>query len=492
MIINDLVSIIIPVYNASKYLAETIESINKQTYQNYEAIFIDDGSNDNSVEIIEKYKSHNSRMKIIKLEHIGVSEARNIGIKNAKGRFLTFLDSDDIWFKDKLEKQVKFIKENDYAFVYCNFKYISDDGKKVSKEIKAGRKTDYNRGLQDIRILTITAMIDLNKVPKELCYMPNVMNEDVVTWWQILKNGYTAYGQDEVLAYYRKTKNSRSSKKHITAYYRLKLYRNQENLKLGKALYCFFKYVLNAILKRTGGMKKFVNKDEELQVLISTQNLQNDVQVDKLLKNMNVTSNYLIVNQTMNNKCNIENSNVITKFEKGLSKSRNTAIQNSNADIILLADDDMVYENDYEEKILRAYKNNPEADMIAFYVKSRNSERRVRNLISGKIGWIRIFRVSSFQLSFRKNSIKGLKFDENFGTGTKNFCGEETIFLSDCLRKGLKLIYVDEKIGEVEQKESSWYKGVNKELILVEKECFKRIAPKIWWLLWVQYIIRKW
>lgn len=256
MIDNDLVSIIIPVYNSSKYLAETIESINNQTYQDYEAIFIDDGSSDNSVEIIEKYKLKNPRIKIIKLTHQGVSEARNIGIKNAKGRFLTFLDSDDIWLKDKLKKQINFIKENDYAFVYCNFKYISDDGKKISKEIKAGIKTDYNRGLQDIRILTITAMIDLNKVPKELCYMPNVMNEDVVTWWKILKNGYIAFGQDEVLAYYRKTKNSRSSKKYITAYYRWKLYKEQENLKLGKAIYCFFKYVLNAILKRIGKMKK--------------------------------------------------------------------------------------------------------------------------------------------------------------------------------------------------------------------------------------------
>lgn len=260
MIENDLISIIIPVYNSSKYLDETIKSIKKQTYCNYEAIFIDDGSSDNSVEIIEKYKAKMAEIKIIKTEHQGVSEARNIGIKEAKGRFLTFLDSDDLWTKDKLAKQLKFIKENDYAFVYCNFKYISDDGRKISKEIKTGAKTDYNRALEDIRILTITAMIDLKKVPKALCYMPNIMNEDIATWWKILKNGFTAYGQDEVLAYYRKTKNSRSSKKHITAYYRWQMYRKQEKLSLGKSLYCFFKYVLNAVLKRTGVMKT-ISKD---------------------------------------------------------------------------------------------------------------------------------------------------------------------------------------------------------------------------------------
>lgn len=252
---EDLVSIVIPVYNSSKYLEETIQSIENQTYQNYEAIFVDDGSNDDSKKIIENYQLKNSRIKLIKIEHQGVSNARNIGIKSAKGRFLTFLDSDDIWIKDKLEKQIKFIKENDYDFVYCNFRYMSDDGKKISEEIKTGRKTDYYKGLKDIRILTITTMIDLNKISKELCYMPDVMNEDVATWWNIFRNGFVAYGQDEVLAYYRKSKNSRSSKKYKTAYYRWKLYRKQEKLNLIKSMYYFLNYAINAIIKRNVKME---------------------------------------------------------------------------------------------------------------------------------------------------------------------------------------------------------------------------------------------
>lgn len=257
MVIKDLVSIIIPMHNSSKHIAKTIESIEKQTYKNYEAIFIDDFSTDDSVNIVEKCSEKNPKIKIIKLEsHKGVSEARNAGVRIAKGQFLTFLDSDDIWLKEKLEKQIKFIKQNNYGFVYCNFKYMSDDGTLVSEEIKAGEITDYNRGLQDIRILTITMMIDLTKIPKELCYMPNVMNEDVATWWKILKNGHIAYGQDEVLAYYRQTTNSRSSKKYITAYYRWKLYREHEKLSFCKSLYCFTKYAINAIKKRNVRMEK--------------------------------------------------------------------------------------------------------------------------------------------------------------------------------------------------------------------------------------------
>lgn len=255
---DELVSIVIPVYNSAKYLEKTIESINKQTYKNYEAIFIDDGSTDNSIEIIKKYQLQNNRIIIIKNSHQGVSKARNIGIKCAKGRYLTFLDSDDIWLENKIERQLDFIKKYNYSFVYCNFKYISDDGKRISKEIKTGKITDYDRSLKNLRILTITTMIDLNKIPKELCYMPDVMNEDLATWWKILRNNYIAYGQDEVLAYYRKTKRSRSSKKYITAYSRWKLYRNQEKLSLGKTILCFCCYIINAIIKRFGKMEKLI------------------------------------------------------------------------------------------------------------------------------------------------------------------------------------------------------------------------------------------
>ena len=100
-------------------------------------------------------------------------------------------------------------------------------------------------------------MIDLKKIPKEYCYMPDVMNEDVATWWNILKKGYVAYGQNEVLAYYRKAKKSRSSKKYITAFYRWKLYRKQQNLSFFKSIYCFAYYVVNAICKRIGKMERY-------------------------------------------------------------------------------------------------------------------------------------------------------------------------------------------------------------------------------------------
>ena len=370
---NNLVSIIIPVYNSSKYIEETIKSINVQTYTNYEAIFIDDCSVDNSVHIIEKYKQINPKIKLIKLKrHLGVSRARNIGIRRAKGRYLTFLDSDDIWINNKLEEQIKYIQKNNVEFIYSSFRYINDNGTKVSKKINVKPKLSYKEALLDTRILTTTTMIDLNKIPKRYCYMPDIMNEDVAVWWRILKKGYIAYAQNNVLAYYRKSKNSRSSRKIITIFYRWKLYRKIEKLSLVKSIYCFVNYLSNAIIKRIGIYKKLKKYDDKsLEVAISTQNLKDEKDIKNLIKKMKINSNYLIINQNSDN-IYIDNKNIINRNEKGLSKSRNEAIKNSKQDIVLLADNDVTYNNNYKKIIIDAYNKYQNSDIICFYVESKN------------------------------------------------------------------------------------------------------------------------
>ena len=490
---NNLVSIVIPVYNASKYIKETIESIERQTYKNYEAIFIDDKSTDNSIQIIESYIKQNNKLKIIKLKkHKGVSKARNIGIRIAKGRYLTFLDADDIWFDKKLEKQIDFIQSNEYEFVYCAFKFMNNEGTRVSKKINIKEKTDYEYALLNTRILTITTMIDLDKIPKKYCYMPDTMNEEIITWWNILKKGYIAYGQNEVLAYYRKTKNSRSSKKHITALYRWKSYRKIENLSIIKSMYCFMHYAMNAILKRTTIMRK-IDKYKEIEVGLSAQELTTNKEVEDLLKKQKITSKYIIINQTLNDNVSITNENVITKKEKGLSKSRNEVIKNATSEIVLIADDDVVYENDYEETILKYWNKYQDSDIICFYVKSRNKKRKIKRMISQKINWINSMRIASVEITFNKNSIinNGLKFNENFGSGTKLNRGEENIFLYDALRKKLKIRFINKKIGEVEQSESTWYTKHDKEFFEIQGQVFKEMSPKYYKLLILQFAIRK-
>lgn len=187
-------------------------------------------------------------------------------MRKAQGRYLSFIDADDILMKNKIEMQVRFMKKNSYEFTYGAFRYMNDKGTKISKKIKVQQKLTYgNEALKNIRILPGTAMIDLHKIPKRYCYMPDKLNEDIITWWNILKKGYTAYGQNEVYMYYRKTKKSRSSKKIKNAICRIKTYKKICGKNIIKLLYYFNCYILNTAIKRTKRMYKLKYKEDDIE-----------------------------------------------------------------------------------------------------------------------------------------------------------------------------------------------------------------------------------
>lgn len=235
-----------------------------------------------------------------------------------------------------------------------------------------------------------------------------------------------------------------------------------------------------------------MEREEKLQIVISTMNLKNDEQVENLRREMKIQTDYLIINQVKNKKeIEIQNEKVISVEQYGLSLSRNLAMKNATANIILLADDDLVYVDNYQEIIEEAYRKNPEVDMICFWVKSRNPNRKVKRLPTGKIGYIKTMRICSFQISMRRNHVKGVNFDERFGAGSFYNRGEESIFLCDCLRKGLKIKFVNQKIAEVEQKESTWYNGYSEEYFEKQGKIFKRMYPKFYKIMMLQFAIRK-
>lgn len=240
------VSVIIPLHNEEKYIKECIESVINQTYKNLEIIVVDDKSTDNSLKELKKIKDE--RIKVIKLkENQGVSNARNKGVEKATGDYICFLDSDDFWDKDKIKKQIKFIK--DKTFIYSRYAYTSKDGK-VIKEAKVAKQLNYKQALKNTCIFTSTVMFDMSKVAKEDLHMPKLqMGEDTYAWWNVLKKGITAYSIDEVLAYYRQKDNSLSSNKFRAVKCAWKLYKLQ-NLSLIKRIYCFCNYLLNATLRR--------------------------------------------------------------------------------------------------------------------------------------------------------------------------------------------------------------------------------------------------
>ena len=153
-----LVSIITPLYNCEKYIEETIQSVINQTYKNWEMIIVDDCSKDKGVEIVEKYQKLDSRIKLYRNEkNQGVSYTRNRAIGLSKGKYIAFLDSDDLWKKEKLEKQISFMEENNIVLSYTGYEKINSDGSLRGK-IKVPKKLDYNELLKNCLIGFLTAV----------------------------------------------------------------------------------------------------------------------------------------------------------------------------------------------------------------------------------------------------------------------------------------------------------------------------------------------
>lgn len=245
-----LVSIITPVYNAEKFLEDTIKSVIKQSYKNWELILVDDCSKDSSSDIIKKYKENDDRIKYIKLEkNSGASISRNIGIKNANGRFIAFVDSDDLWEEKKLEKQVEYMLENNIGFSFTSYRYMRENGEKTNKIAKAPLKIDYEGLLKNTIIGCSTVAID-KKIIGEF-EMPIVKRgQDTATWLKILRKEHYAYGIEEALVNYRIVGNSLSSNKIKALKRTWNTYRNIEGLGFFKTIYVFCFYVYNAIKKR--------------------------------------------------------------------------------------------------------------------------------------------------------------------------------------------------------------------------------------------------
>lgn len=249
---NLKVSIITPIYNCEKFLPKTIECVINQTYTDWEMLLVDDCSPDNSAKIIKKYAKDDNRIKYFKLDkNSGATIARNKALEESKGRFIAYLDADDLWKSEKLEKQVEFMLKNNYPFTCTDYEKIDESGKSLNKIVKIPKKVNYNLFLRNTIIQTVGVMVDTKLTGKELLKMPNIRRrQDAATWCQLLKNGFDCYEVPENLSYYRVVKNSLSSNKFKAVKTNWYWYRKIEKLPLWKACYCFIGYAFNAVKKR--------------------------------------------------------------------------------------------------------------------------------------------------------------------------------------------------------------------------------------------------
>ena len=249
---NNKVSIITPLYNSEKYIAKTIESVQRQTYTNWEMIIVDDCSTDSTCEIVRKLSQNDERIKLFRqAKNTGAGAARTRAMQESTGRFIAYLDADDIWKPRKLEKQVQFMVEKGCAFSCASYEVIDDDGNKKEKVVHMLPKVDYIGFLTNNLLQTVGIMVDTSKVDKELLVMPDIRRrQDAATWLQILRAGHECYGMDEVLAEYRRAEGSLSSNKIKAVKGIWHLYRKIEHLSLPFSCYCFVRYAVFAVWKR--------------------------------------------------------------------------------------------------------------------------------------------------------------------------------------------------------------------------------------------------
>ena len=232
---DKLVSIIMPTYNCAKFIGKTIESVIAQTYENWELIIVDDCSKDNTEEVVSKYKDN--RIKYHRLENnSGAAVARTEAMKKARGSYMSFLDSDDLWKKYKLEKQLEFMNKNNYNFTCTEYEQIDEEGNKLNKVIKVKKRADYNRILLDCPVGNSTVMYNVEKLGK--FEVPNIRkrNDDAL-WLQILKEEKYIYGMPDILMEYRIRSNSISSNKLSLVKYHWQLYREIEHLSVFRSVF---------------------------------------------------------------------------------------------------------------------------------------------------------------------------------------------------------------------------------------------------------------
>lgn len=248
---NKTISIIVPVYRAKRFLEETVLSVQNQTYEDWELLLVDDYSQDGSYELACELAKNDIRMKpILQPENMGAAKARNRGIDEAQGRYICFLDADDIWESNKLEKELAFLQQKNAGFVFTGYEFADEEAIGTGKIVHVPEEITYREALKNTTIFTSTVMIDRAIVADEVIYMPQIASEDTATWWQILKRYGKGYGLNENLVRYRRSANTLSANKMVAIKRIWKLYRQQERLSVPYSAYCMCFWALRAVLRR--------------------------------------------------------------------------------------------------------------------------------------------------------------------------------------------------------------------------------------------------
>ena len=237
----------------------------------------------------------------------------------------------------------------------------------------------------------------------------------------------------------------------------------------------------------------------KVEVLLAIMNLKSETEYKNILKQNNITGKVIAINQVNEKGFNIENGDnrIFSYKEIGASNSRNRLVEKAEGDICIFADNDTVFVDNYEEIIKKEYEKKPKADIIIFFAENQNNSREKNKKIGNKkINNLNLMKIRTNEISIKKEIVEkikkeNLKFDTNFGPGGIFKKGEETIFISELLKMGIKIYSIDKKLSTSRNEESTWFTGFNEKFLFDQGAIFYRIYHKWYKILIIQYLIRK-
>ena len=248
---HPLVSVIVPSYNSEAHVLQTLESVLSQTEHDLEVLAVDDASQDRTRSLIQALAERDPRVRVlVQPTNQGVALARNRGLAHARGRYIAYLDSDDLWMPEKLERQIAFMTRTGAGACFTSYETIEENGSHRNF-VRIPASIGYKDFLKNTVTCSHTLLFDTHVVDRALLTMPNLRRgQDAATWLGVMKAGHLFYGLDECLAKYRKTSGSLSSSKIKAIRRTWNLYRNVEGLSRPYAAYCLFWQLFHAALKR--------------------------------------------------------------------------------------------------------------------------------------------------------------------------------------------------------------------------------------------------
>ena len=245
---QELISIVMPAYNCEKYIEDSIKSVINQTYKHWELIVLDDGSEDNTINIINGLAAQDERIKFYQNDkNQGVSATRNRGIALAQGEWIAFLDSDDMWQKEKLQKQMSLKEKVKAEFVFTGSAYINEIGESYKGIFEVPTQVDYKK-LRTHNVISCSSVLVKKKFFENIKMEKDDMHEDYAVWLRILKQGVRAYAVNEPLLIYRISRNSKSGNKFKTIEMTYKVFRFIGINPVG-SVYFMIRHIIGSIIK---------------------------------------------------------------------------------------------------------------------------------------------------------------------------------------------------------------------------------------------------